>query len=263
MASRLEQKERARAARVAAEQADRRAATRRRSLTRLGAVVVAAIVVVAVAVVVSHKGSSTSSQASAPRATQSREVASLFGGIPQSGTVLGSPKAPHTLIEFADLQCPVCQRYTLDVLPSVVQRYVRTGKLRLQLKLRTFIGPDSIPAAQLAYAAAAQNKIWPFADLFYLNQGQENSGYVTSSFLKGIADSTPGLNASKALAGTNSPQVQQSLHQDDSLANALQSQQTPDFFLRRGSGGPLTHVVPSDLTPQAFSAALSKALTGQ
>ena len=265
MASRAEQKQRARAARIAAEEADRRAASRRRSLTRLGAVLAGALAIVIVAVLVSRGGggSSSTSTTNGDRGAQSRQVAALFSGIPQQGTLLGSPKAPHTLVEFADLQCPVCQRYTLDVLPSVIQRYVRTGKLRLELKLRTFIGPDSVPAARLAYAAAQQNRIWPFTDLFYRNQGQENSGYVTPAFLKGIADGTPGLNAAKALSSTRSAQVQQRMRQDEGLANALQSQQTPDFFVRAGNGGPLTHVVPSDLTPQAFSTAITQALGGR
>ena len=29
-------------------------------------------------------------------------------GIPQNGFVLGDPNAPVTLVEYIDLQCPIC-----------------------------------------------------------------------------------------------------------------------------------------------------------
>lgn len=260
MASRVERKEAARAARLAAEAEERRATARRRNLSRLGAVVAVAAIAVVVAVVVSSGGNGGTKAAGGTTRAASSQVASLFRGLPQNGTTLGDPKAAHTLVEFADLQCPICQEYTLNVLPSVLRDYVRTGKVRLDLKLRTFIGPDSMKAAKVAAAAAQQSRIWPFADLFYRNQGEENSGYVTQDFLKKIADGTPGLNASKALAQAGSPASQKLISRDESLATSLGSNSTPDFFLRTGSGGPLRPVSPSALTPGAFAEALNQAL---
>lgn len=257
MASRAEQKQQAKAARLAYEADAARAAARHRNLMLLGAVLAAAIVVVIGAVAISHHGGSSGTGGTT--AQKSALVARQFAGLPQTGSVVGDPKAEFTLIEFADLQCPVCQRYTLDVLPSVIRRYVRTGKIKMDFRLRTFIGPDSVKAAGVAAAAAQQSRIWPFADLFYHNQGEENSGYVTPAFLNKIADGTPGLNGNRAVAQAESPAAQRKINADESLANTLQSNSTPDFFIRRG-GGPLEPVTPSDLTPQAMSAALNKAI---
>jgi protein-disulfide isomerase len=257
MASRAEQKQQARASRLAAEADAARAAARHRNLMLLGAVIAVAIVVVLGAVAISHHGGSSAT--SGTGAQKSALVARQFAGLPQHGSVIGDPKAQFTLVEFADLQCPVCQRYTLDVMPSVISRYVRTGKIKMDLKLRTFIGPDSVKAAGVAAAAAQQSRIWPFADLFYHNQGEENSGYVTPAFLTKIAAGTPGLNGNRALAQADLPAAQRKINADESLANSLQSNQTPDFFIRRG-GGPLEPVTPSGLTPQAMSAAIDKAI---
>ena len=44
-----------------------------------------------------------------------------------------------------------------------------------------------------ALAAGKQNKLWNYVELFYRNQGQEGSGYVTSDFLNSLAKSVPGL----------------------------------------------------------------------
>jgi protein-disulfide isomerase len=256
MASRAEQKQQARAARLAHEAEAAKAARRRRNLMQLGIVVIAAAVLIGVIVVSHGKSSSSGAGKLGP---QSAQVAAMFRGIPQHGTQLGNPNAPFTLVEFADLQCPVCREYTLDVQPSVIRDYVRTGKIKVDLKLRTFIGPDSVTAAKLAAATAQQSRIWPFADMWYHQQGEENSGYVTPEFLKKIANATPGLNASKALAASDSAAAAQLINSDEQLANTLQSNGTPDFFIRRG-GGPYEPVNPSGLTPQAMAKALNAAI---
>src|SRR4051794_15674131 len=204
MAARVEKKQRAREARLAAEAAQHRAEARRRSLLRLGVVVGIALVAVVAAVLVSRGGGASGSTEGGDRATQRAQVSTLFAGLQQRGTQLGSPKARFTLVEFADLQCPICKRYTDEVLPSVIRDYVRNGRVKLDLKLRTFIGPDSVTAAKVAAGAAQQSRIWPFADLFYRNQDTENSGYVTRGFLQRTAQDTPGLDAQKALDGAAS-----------------------------------------------------------
>ena len=259
MASRIEEKERAREARLAAEAADRRAQARRANLIRLGLVVALAAIAV-VAVVLASGGGKSKTVAGGSRGEQRTAVGGLFSGLPQRGTQIGNPKAPYTLTEFADLQCPVCQAYTLNVLPSVIGSYVKPGRVKMDLKLRTFIGPDSVKAARVAAAAAQQNRIWTFADLFYINQGEENSGYVTPAFLRTIASNTPGLNASKAIADAGSAQAQALLRSAEQLARSLGSNSTPDFYLRKGDSGRLVRVRWSELTPAAFKAALDRAI---
>ena len=151
---------------------------------RLAAVALLALAVVVAAVLISQPGRESDATAAAP--------ASNFDGIPQDGIALGSPKAPAVLTEFADLQCPFCAAYARDVLPTVVDRYVRSGRLRLELHVLTFLGEDSVRAGAMAAAAAQQDKLWPFADAFYRSQGAENSGYATDDFLRGIGEATPG-----------------------------------------------------------------------
>src|SRR5690349_18702280 len=84
----------------------------------------------------------------------------LLAGIPQRPTVLGRPGAPVTLVEFADLQCPYGGLWARATLPTLVQRYVRTGKLRIDFRGLAFVGPDSKTALRVAHAAGAQNRLW-------------------------------------------------------------------------------------------------------
>src|SRR5205823_14299963 len=59
------------------------------------------------------------------------DVQKLLRGIPQSANVLGSPKAPVTMIEYIDLQCPACQQFETQAMPQLIPRYVRTGKVKV------------------------------------------------------------------------------------------------------------------------------------
>src|SRR4051794_13463613 len=125
MASRAAEKERLRAEREAHERAANQRSTRNRRLVLLGGVLAAAIVIVGIAIAVSSGGGTKTSAASGPVSGASATT-NLFAGIPEQGTALGKSSAPVTLVEYADLRCPVCREFTLGAFPTLVQRYVRT-----------------------------------------------------------------------------------------------------------------------------------------
>ena len=158
--------------------------------------------------------------------------------IPQDGVSLGDPGAPATLIEFADLQCPFCAEFATGQLPGVIDQYVRTGELRLELRLLAFIGPDSERARQVAHAAALQDRMWGFSERFFRDQGAENSGYATNSFLQGLARQTPGLDVERLSEDLDSRQAQSLSRQAERLARQLGGEGTPSFYLVRDGGEP-------------------------
>jgi protein-disulfide isomerase len=115
-------------------------------------------------------------------------VAKLLDGIPQRQMTLGDPGAPVELIEFGDLQCPVCAAYSEDVLPEIMETQVRKGRVKIDFRNLTIIGPESVGAGAAALAAGEQGRGWSFVDLFYRNQGDENSGYADDdAFLRAVA----------------------------------------------------------------------------
>ena len=91
-----------------------------------------------IAVVVSSGGSSTKTD-SKGKVEGASQTTQLLKGIPQKGITLGDPKAPVTLTEFADLQCPFCRDYTLKTFPTIVAKYVRTGKVKMVFRNYAFI----------------------------------------------------------------------------------------------------------------------------
>ncbi len=261
MASRVEEKEQARAERLAAEESAQRADRRRARLMRLGLIVALALIVVVLAIVLSGgSNSSSNGGSSGSSGSDTAATTALFKGVPQQGVTLGKASAPATLIEFADLQCPFCAEYSNNGLATVVKDYVRTGKLRYQLHIRSFLGPDSVKAAGAAAAAANENRLYQFSDLFYRRQQQENTGYVTPSFLRGVA-SGAGVDPAKALAGAANPSGQPQVAAAEKLAGQLGSNSTPAFYLRLKSGR-LVPVEPKALDGPSMSAAIDSALSG-
>jgi protein-disulfide isomerase len=124
---------------------------------------------------------------------------SLLAGIEQHGTALGSPLAPVTLVEYADLQCPYCAEWAREALPTLIEDYVRQGKLRIVFRGLAFIGADSDEALRAAIAAGRDDHLWDIVHGLYENQGAENAGWVTDELVTAIAASVPGLDAERLL----------------------------------------------------------------
>jgi protein-disulfide isomerase len=220
-----------------------------------------AIVVAGVLIGVFAFGSSGSSSPSTAPASVAgaQRIATLLDGIPQHGTTLGDSSAPVTLVEFADPQCPYCGMWERDALPEVVDRYVRTGKVRIVFNGLAFVGPDSVTALRTALAAASQNRFWNVLELLYENQGTENTGWVTDSLLRDIGAAVPGLDTDQMLADRNSTVVDRLVAQASAAARSAGVNSTPTFAVGP-TGGQLQLVQVSSLTASAITPALDAAL---
>lgn len=187
--------------------------------------------------------------------TGMKETGDLFANLPQQGITLGNSDAPITLTEFADLQCPGCRQFTLRVLPAIIQRYVRTGQVKIVFRNLAFVGPESTKAARMAAAVGLQDHLWQFVDLFYRNQGQENSGYVTDAFLRRLALAVPGVDARRATDDRMRPAVDQQIEDARREAEKFGIQSTPSFLLGKTGETPRMLDVAS-LTPEPFARAI-------
>ena len=219
--------ERRRAARIAAERAEQARETRTKRLWRLGAAVAAAAVLAGVGIALSSSGGENP----APPATTS----SLLAGIPERDGVLGDPKAPLTVTEYVDLQCPICARAAESTLPALIRDQVRTGKVKLEVRTLSFLGPDSVKAARVAAGAERQGRLFAFLEAFYARQGTENSGYVTDDFLREVSQAA-GVDAGRAIGQEDSAFASARLQRADDDAARMNVQGTPTLTVKRGNG---------------------------
>jgi protein-disulfide isomerase len=259
MASRAEQKRQLREERERRAQEDSKRDRTRKRLGILAGVGAAAVVVVVALILIgsggSDKGGASKKGASLAGAAETR---TLLAGIPQHGEVLGKPNAPVTLVQYVDLQCPFCAQFDTKALPDVIQRYVRTGKVRLEQRTLRILGGDSSTAATWAAAAAQKNRLFQFSGLFYRNQGEENTGYVTRAYLDKIARGA-GLNPTQVAAASKSTRSGSAVVDAENQAAQFGFDSTPSFALGR-TGGKLKALQVSSLTADAVTGPIDQLL---
>jgi protein-disulfide isomerase len=214
-------------------------AMRRASLKAL--VTVAAMVLVALVAT----GCGSNGAAPSPKATHANtsgaEVASLLAGVPQRGNTLGEPTAPVTLEYFGDLECPICREFTLEALPSLIHSYVRSGEVKIEYRsLETATrDPETFVIQQAAaLAAGKQDRMWNFIELFYHEQGKEDSGYVTEGYLQDLARQVPGLNLIAWTAARNDAGLADTIAGDAQAAKSEGLRSTPTFLIANPHNAP-------------------------
>jgi protein-disulfide isomerase len=207
---------------------------RRQRLIKLGsAVAFLAIAAVLVAVVISQ---SQSDGGDASNVEDTALVNNQLRGIPQNGMVLGDQEAKATLVEFGDLQCPVCKGYAEKIIPEVIAGPVRRGEAKLDFRNFVILGSQSTDAGVAAVAAGEQGRGWNFVELFYRNQGFENSGYVTDEFLTAIARGAGVPDIAKWNADRQSKAVLREVNRTTSHASNLGFTGTPSFAVQGPDG---------------------------
>ena len=236
MEGRQDERERLRAQRQAAESQDAaslHARKRRVQFLTIGAF--AAVAVIVALIVISQSGGSSSSSPPAS-VTGAAQVNSELSGIPQSGQVMGQSSAPVTVIEYGDPQCSSCKFFSENVAPQLISSQVKTGKAKYEFRPFLIIGPDSKPAMKAALAAGEQNRFWQFLQLFYINQGGENSGYVTDSFLTGLAKGAGVPDIGKWNQSRDDPKWDAVIQQGSSQANSFGFTGTPSIVVQGPKG---------------------------
>jgi protein-disulfide isomerase len=82
--------------------------------------------------------------------------------------VRGDPKAPVTIIEFADFQCPYC-RQAFSTMEALLAKYPSQIKLAYRDFPLRDIHPNAQMAAEAARCANDQGKFWEYHDLLFSN----------------------------------------------------------------------------------------------
>jgi len=147
------------------------------------------------------------------------------------GRSLGAADAPISIDIWADYQCPVCARFTRDIEPLLVARYVEPGLARVTFRDFTFLGPESFDAAVAARVAEALGgAFWAYHDRLFANQGAENSGTFSGARLADIAVAV-GLDRTAFLAAMDDPAYLKAVQQETAQGQALGVDSTPTLSI--------------------------------
>ena len=73
---------------------------------------------------------------------------------PAGDIMIGSDKAPVTIIEYASMTCPHCAHFSMETFPELKKRYIDTGKVRFIFREFPL---DALAAAGFMLARCAGN----------------------------------------------------------------------------------------------------------
>jgi protein-disulfide isomerase len=144
--------------------------------------------------------------------------------IPLEGSPSRGPEAGvATMVEFADFECPFCQRKA----PELDQLWEsRKDKLRFVYKFMPLaMHPHSEIAARAAIAAQAQGKFWEMHRVLF-----KNGGHLEQADLEKYASSV-GLDLARFRADMQSPETTARIDRDLKLADSLGVKATPTLFI--------------------------------
>jgi protein-disulfide isomerase len=96
--------------------------------------------------------------------------------------IKGDTKAPVTIVEFSDFQCPFCKRFYDQVLPSLDKEYISTGKVRLVFRDYPLeFHKNALPAAIAANCAQEQGKYWEVHNFLFEHPDKLDTASMLSS----------------------------------------------------------------------------------
>lgn len=146
------------------------------------AIVVAGFLI-AVALIFDNRGNLPSAQPQQTIPPQPSPAAAIARDASKVDTtndpVIGNPNAPLTMAYWSDYQCPFCKMFEENVLPSLIQTYVDTGKMKIVFKAYAFLGPDSTDAGVIASAIwkLYPNQFLKWNEAMFAAQDEENGGF--------------------------------------------------------------------------------------
>lgn len=103
--------------------------------------------------------------------------------------VLGNPRAPVTVIEYASVGCSHCGTWAREVFPAFKKAYIDTGKTRFVFREMLFGDPNLAAAGFLAARCAGSKRYFEVVDAIFAAQPKIEAGAEPAATLRGIARS--------------------------------------------------------------------------
>jgi protein-disulfide isomerase len=113
----------------------------------------------------------TAAVASAGNTPATAGAADSISAKADRGRILGDSTAKVWLVMASDFQCPFCKQWHDAQFANIVQKYVKSGRVRMAyLNMPLSIHQFAVPAAEAAMCASVQDKFWPMHDSLFATQ---------------------------------------------------------------------------------------------
>jgi len=154
--------------------------------------------------------------------------------------IRGDQNAPITIVEFSDFQCPFCSRFQTETLPTILEEYVDTGKVKFVYRDFPIQSshPNAMPAAVASECAHEQNKYWEYHDALFERQQTWNNLKLADSIdtFKKIAKEF-GMNEDQFNSCLDSGKYVEEINKDLRDGTNYGITGTPGFFVGNEKNG--------------------------
>jgi protein-disulfide isomerase len=134
-------------------------------------------------------------QIAAPRGDWTQVVSET----PENGYRMGNPEAPVKLVEYGSLSCPVCARFEAEGVPTLRDKYVKSGQVSWEY--RPYMNHPTDPAVTVLARCQGPEGFFTLADQLYQTQETWYGRVVAAPKEQlGQIDKLPPLQRNAALA---------------------------------------------------------------
>lgn len=84
------------------------------------------------------------------------------------GTLVGNPEAPLKLVEFGSLTCPTCARFSVEGVPTLLEKYVNSGVVSFELRNFAVHGPLDLLLGRMVRCGTPEAVV-PLSDQVWAN----------------------------------------------------------------------------------------------
>jgi protein-disulfide isomerase len=172
--------------------------------------------------------------------------------------VLGEPRAPIAIIEYTGFDCAACTQAHGSVVPRVIDRYVRTGEVSIELRLLA-AGDHDLALALAVSAARPQNRAWQMVQLQYLRSGSDPNAPLAALETPSAQARALGLDVPKWKRDIDERQWAVDMQAALAVFKVAKWGATPIFLIRRRGSDLPFEVLSAPTAVEAFDQAIAAA----
>ncbi|MEU5399831.1 DsbA family protein [Streptomyces sp. NPDC005963] len=178
------------------------------------------------------------------------ETAKLARRDPKDQLAVGRADAPVVMIEYADFLCGYCGQFARETEPELIEKYVKSGVLRIEWRNFPIFGEESEDAARAAWAAGQQGRFWQFHIAAYA-PGVKEEGFDKKR-LKRLAEEAGVPDPTRFAKDLDSEAARAAVSRDTEEAQKLGAASTPSFLI---NGRPISGAQPLESFTRAIETA--------
>ncbi|MDU7193422.1 DsbA family protein [Lawsonella clevelandensis] len=147
------------------------------------------------------------------------------------GLSIGDLDAPVVLIDYGDLRCPYCAKWMEQVEPELVDKYVRTGKLRIEFRNMVLFDQPSLLGARAVIAAAQQGKGYALMQKIYSTMPHKGHGEITVPLVRKWAEELQLKDIDHFMKDAQSTKFDAQIAEGKQEAHSMGFQSVPAFLI--------------------------------